>query len=114
MGKKLSSYLKNKKIEKVNDLLWNFPYSFTDRSNLYKIEKLIIGTIATINVKVKKYNFPRLRSLPNRIICEDNTGKIDLIYFNSREGYLKKILPLNKEVTVSGKVQSYKNKLQIK
>ena len=76
VGKKLSSYLKNKKIEKVNDLLWNFPYSFTDRSNLYKIEKLIIGTIATINVKVKKYNFPRLRSLPNRIICEDNTGKM--------------------------------------
>ena len=57
VGKKLSSYLKNKKIEKVNDLLWNFPYSFTDRSNLYKIEKLILGTIATINVKVKKYNF---------------------------------------------------------
>ena len=40
----------------------NFPYSFTDRSNLYKIEKLVLGTIATINVKVKKYNFPRLRS----------------------------------------------------
>ena len=113
VGKKLSSYFKNKKIEKVNDLLWNFPYSFTDRSNLYKIEKLVLGTIATINVKVKKYSFPRLRSLPNKITCEDDTGKIDLIYFNSREGYLKKILPLNKEVTVSGKVQSYKNKLQI-
>ena len=26
--------------------------------------------------------------------CEDETGKIEIIYFNSREGYLKKIFPL--------------------
>ncbi len=113
IGKKLASYLKNKKIEKINDLLWNFPYSYTDRSNLYKINALVLGSIATINVKVKKYNFPRIRSLPNRITCEDETGIIDLVYFNSREGYIRKILPLNEYVTISGKVQSYKNKLQI-
>ena len=34
VGKKLSQYLKNKKIEKINDLIWNFPYTYTDRSNL--------------------------------------------------------------------------------
>ena len=33
VGKQLSKYLKNKNIEKVKDLLWDFPYEFTDRTN---------------------------------------------------------------------------------
>ena len=36
VGKKLSNYLKNKKIEKINDLLWNFPYSYTDEVSKFK------------------------------------------------------------------------------
>ena len=35
------------------------------------------------------------------------------IYFNSREGYLRKILPLNEWVVVSGKIGFYKNRYQI-
>ena len=34
VGKKLSSYLKNKKIEKIKDIILNFPYSDTDRSKI--------------------------------------------------------------------------------
>ena len=34
IGKKLSQYLKKKKIEKINDLLWNLPYSHTDRGEI--------------------------------------------------------------------------------
>ena len=113
VGKKLSKYLKNKKIEKVNDLLWNLPYSYTDRREFITLDKLEIGKIFTIKVKVIKYNFPRIRNLPNKINCEDGLGKIDLVYFNSREGYLRKILPINSWVVVSGKIGFYKNKYQI-
>ena len=108
VGKKLSKYLKNKKIEKINDLLWNLPYSYTDRRDLVNLDKLEIGKIFTIKVKVVKYNFPRIRRLPNKIYCEDEKGKIDLVYFNSREGYIRKILPINKWVVVSGKITFYK------
>jgi ATP-dependent DNA helicase RecG len=113
VGKKLSLYLKKKKIEKVNDLLWNLPYSFTDRSEITTLDKLEIGKIFTIKIKVLKYNFPRIRNLPNRILCEDQYGKIDLIFFNSREGYIKKILPINEWVAVSGKVNFFRKKYQI-
>ena len=104
VGLKLSKYLKNKRIEKINDLLWNLPRSFTDRSDQVQLNMLEVGKIQTIKIKVIKYQFPRIRRLPNRIICEDNVGKIDLVFFNSREGYLKKILPLNEWVIVSGKI----------
>ena len=40
-------------------------------------------------------------------------GKIDIVFFNSREGYIRKILPLNSWVIISGKINYYKKKYQI-
>ena len=113
VGNKIKSLLKRKKIEKISDLLWNFPLGYTDRSNLQKLDKLEIGKITTIKVKVIKYNFPRIRNLPNKVICEDEMGKIDIIFFNSKEGYIRKILPLNNWVVISGKINFFKSKYQI-
>jgi ATP-dependent DNA helicase RecG len=113
VGKKISTYLKKKKIEKVSDLLWDLPYSITDRSNTTTLDKLEVGKIFTISVKVIKYNFPRIRNLPNKIVCRDNFGEIDLIFFNSREGYIKAILPLNEWAVISGKINYFRNKYQI-
>ena len=33
VGKKLTLYLKNKKVEKINDLIWDFPYTYTDNQS---------------------------------------------------------------------------------
>ncbi len=113
VGVRTKKILKKKKIEKISDLLWNFPQGYTDRSNLQTLDKLEIGKITTIKVKVIKYNFPRIRNLPNRVFCEDSKGKIDIIFFNSREGYIRKILPLNALVIISGKINYFKRKYQI-
>ena len=78
VGTQLSKYLKKKKIEKIKDILFNLPYSETDRSKISKLDKLEIGKVQTIKVLVKKINFPRIRNLPNKIICEDETGKMRL------------------------------------
>ena len=64
VGQKTKKLLKKKRIEKISDLLWNFPQGFTDRSNVQTLDKLEIGKITTIKVKVIKYNFPRIRNLP--------------------------------------------------
>ena len=49
---------------------------------MYKrLDKLEIGKITTIKVQVIKYNFPRIRNLPNKVICEDEKGKIDIVFF---------------------------------
>ena len=113
VGQKLSKYLKKKKIEKVKDIILNLPYSETDRSKINKINELEIGKINTIKAKVKKLNFPRIKNIPNKIVCEDETGKIDIVYFNSREGYLRKIFPINEWVIISGKVNYFRYKFQI-
>jgi len=113
VGVKTKNILKRKKIEKISDLLWNFPHTFTDRSNLKKLNVLEIGKITTIKVKAIKYNFPRARNLPNKVFCIDDTGKIEIVFFNSREGYIRKILPLNAWVVISGKINFFKKKYQI-
>ena len=113
VGKQLSKYLKNRKIEKVKDILLNLPYSETDRSKIVSLNKLEVGKIQTIQVVVKKLNFPRIRNLPNKIICEDKTGKIEITYFNSREGYLRKIFPINEWIIISGKISFFNKKYQI-
>ncbi len=113
IGMKLGKYLKNKKIEKVKDLLFDLPYEIIDRSNVTDLSKLEIGKITTIKVFVEKYNFPRIRGLPNKVICSDKINKINIIFFNSKEGYIRKVLPLNKEVIISGKISFYKNNYQI-
>ena len=113
IGKKTANLFKKKNINTIFDLLWIPPKSFIDRSNLVKINEVQIGKINTINLRVKKYNFPRIRNLPNRVICEDETGLLDCVFFNSYEGYIKKILPLDSTVIISGKIGFFRNKYQI-
>ena len=113
VGLQLSKYLKKKRIEKIKDIILHLPYSETDRSKIVKLNQLVVGKIQSIKVLVKKLNFPRTRNLPNKITCVDDNGKIDIVYFNSREGYLRKLFPLNNWVIISGKVNFFNKKYQI-
>jgi len=113
VGNKTKKLLKKKGIEKISDFLWNFPQGYTDRTNIKNLDKLEVGKITTIKVKVLKYNFPRIRNLPNRVMCKDEKGKIDIIFFNSREGYIRKVLPLNSTVIISGKINYFRKNYQI-
>ena len=113
VGTKTSNLLKRKKISTIFDLLWKLPKSYTDRSLSSKIKDLKIDEIQTITIIPLKYLFPRVRNLPNRVLCKDDTGEIDCVFFNSYEGYIKKILPIGKEVTISGKIKYFRNKYQL-
>ena len=113
VGSKTSKLFKKKNINTIFDLIWSLPQSFIDRTNTIKIKDLQIGKVQTIRVHVIKYSFPRIRNLPKKVLCEDDTGKLDCVFFNSYDGYIKKILPINSEITISGKISYYKNRYQI-
>ena len=113
VGNKTTNLLKKKKINNIFDLLWKLPKSYTDRSLSSEIKDLKLGEIQTVTIVPKKYSFPRIRNLPNRVVCSDETGELDCIFFNSYEGYIKKILPIGKKVTISGKIGRFRNKYQL-
>jgi len=113
VGPIISKKLSDKGIENKIDLFLNLPTGAIDRRFCPKLDQLEVGVISTIFVRPVKYTIPRFRNLPNRVTCKDEYGSIDIIFFNSRESYIKQILPLNEEVVISGKVGFYKNKYQM-
>ena len=88
IGTKTTKLFKKKNINTVFDLLWSLPRDYTDRTQISKINELQLGKVQTLVVNVEKYSFPRIRNLPFRVTCEDNFGKIDIVFFNVRENYI--------------------------
>ena len=113
IGKKTAQLFLKKKILNIFDLLWHMPTSTIETSNTVNVDELQIGKTQSIKLIPIKYNFPRIRNLPNRVNCLCAGKKIDCIFFNSYEGYIKKILPINHEVIIFGKIGYYKGKYQI-
>ena len=112
VGKKTLRSFNKKKIFTIFDLLWHLPVSKIETAEDTEIEDLQIGKNYNIKVKPIKYNFPRIRNLPNKVICEKNGVKIDCVFFNSYEGYIKKLLPLNEDIIINGKANNFRNKFQ--
>ena len=80
VGNKIAGLLKKKRINTIFDLLWKLPKSYTDRTISCQIKDLKISEIQTVNIVPYKYNFPRVRNLPNKVLCKDETGDLDCIF----------------------------------
>ena len=113
IGNKTKQLFLKKKINTIFDLLWHLPISKIETSKTTDIKNLQIGKNQSVKIIPIKHNFPRIRNLPNKVNCLSSNQKIDCIFFNSFEGYIKKILPINKEIIVYGKINFYKGKYQI-
>ena len=113
IGKKTSQLFKRKNINTIFDLLWHLPTSKIENSKVTNVGDIQIGKLQTIKLTPLKYNFPRIRRLPNRVVCQSKDIKIDCVFFNSYEENIKKILPLNTEIIISGKINFFRNKYQI-
>jgi len=113
IGNKTIKLFLRKKIKTIFDLLWHLPVAKIETSKTTNINELQIGKSQSIKLIPLRHNFPRIRKLPNIVNCLSSGKKIDCVFFNSYEGYIKKILPINKDVIVFGKINYYKGKYQI-
>ena len=100
---------------RIIDLLLHLPSGLTDRRAQPSIAEAVTGQLATLLVRVKKhYPTPRSNSrAPYRIICEDDTGDIELIFFHAERAYLERQLPIGAMRLLSGRVERYGAKLQM-
>lgn len=98
---------------KVVDLVWHKPVDFVDRRFAPKIKDAPDGKICTITFKVMKH-FPSARKgLPYKVWGTDDTGAINLVFFNATKAWIEKQFPINADVIVSGKVEHYNGQLQM-
>ena len=91
---------------RVIDLIFHAPFSLIDRRNQPGIARAPQGAIVTITARVDRHQEPpRGKSnIPYRVFLHDETGELTLVFFRGQAAWLEKQLPVDAEVTVSGKI----------
>ena len=100
---------------RVIDLLWHLPSGYLDRRVSPSIESAVPGGMATLLVTPVKYNAPAkgAHRAPMRVVCEDESGTLDIVFFHGGRDGVKRLLPLNEPRLVSGRVEKYGTRMQM-
>ncbi len=100
---------------RIIDLLWHMPTGVIDRRASPTVAAAVPGTIATLDVRVLKHKpVPRGNArAPYKVVCEDDTGTIDLVFFHAERKLIERQLPVGSQRTISGRVESYNDKKQM-
>jgi ATP-dependent DNA helicase RecG len=97
----------------VVDLLWLLPSGVIDRRFSPRIADAPHGTVCTITVTIVEHRAPPNRRRPYVVSCSDESGFLDLIFFNAKGDYLTQTLPVGSQRVISGKVEHYNNTYQM-
>lgn len=100
----------------IRDLLFHLPSSMIDRRITYPLCEAQDGAVATFVVTVQEHLPPknsRFSKKPYKVICSNSTGELTLVFFNAREDYITKALPVGQQRVVSGKVENFDYQLQM-
>ena len=100
---------------RVIDLLWHTPTGVVDRRATPTVAAAVPGTIATLELRVLKHKpAPRGNTrAPYKVACEDDSGRIDLVFFHAERKFIERQLPTGSLRTVSGRIESYNDKKQM-
>ncbi len=100
---------------RVIDLLWHLPTGVIDRRAEPTVAAAIPGTIATLKVRVLKHKAPPRGNTkaPYKVSTEDETGRLDLVFFRAERSFIERQLPVGEERYVSGRVERYGETLQM-
>ncbi|MEM6384420.1 MAG: ATP-dependent DNA helicase RecG [Pseudomonadota bacterium] len=97
------------------DLLLHLPVGVIDRSNRLPLRETREGMIATVAVTVSDVRgldgakFGR----PVRITAEDETGDLEIVYFNARADWLTPIYRVGDQIVISGKIELWNGHRQM-
>lgn len=113
VGPKLSKVLGEFVGRHLVDLLWHFPRGLIDRNWHPKIFELENDRVATLHITIGKHKPSLRRGAPYRIDAYDDTGTMNLVFFNARTPYLNQALPEGEKRVISGKVEKYGKTFQM-
>jgi len=114
VGPAKKTLLMNLGIETVEDLLYFFPRRYEDRRNLTPIAQVQIDQWQTITGKVltkRSRKSWHTRKHVFEVVLDDGGGRIACTWFN--QAYLVNYFYSGKRVVCYGKVEMYKNQLQM-
>ena len=93
---------------RVVDVLFHLPHAVVDRRNQPKIAQAPVDQVVTLRARVSDHRAPPPRSrAPYKVLVEDDTGDVLLVFFLSNHAWIEKSLPLGAERWISGKLELY-------
>ena len=99
---------------RVLDLLFHLPVGVLDRRVRPKIRDARPDAIATLHVRVTEHRPPAPgRKGPLRVLVEDETGDVELVFFLNNFEWVKQKLPIGATRWVSGKLELWDGHLQM-
>jgi len=113
VGPKLEKLIVKLVGSKLVDLVFDLPVGVIDRSYRPKLIAAEPGRIATVEVGVLDHLPPRVKSQPYKVRVSDDSAVMDLVFFRADAKYLNQILPVGSRRLVSGKIESFKDRLQM-
>ncbi len=100
---------------RVLDLLWHLPTGVVDRRAEPTVADAVPGTIVTLKVRVLKHKAPPRGNakVPYKVSTEDETGRLDLVFFRAEPSFVERQLPVGEIRYVSGRAERYGDTLQM-
>ncbi|MGL4397415.1 MAG: ATP-dependent DNA helicase RecG [Hyphomicrobium sp.] len=94
---------------RVLDVLWHLPAGVIDRRTEPTIAEAAPGTIVTLKIRVLKHKPPPRgnNKAPYKITCEDDSARLDLVFFHAERKFIEKQLPVGETRYVSGRIERY-------
>ena len=99
---------------RVADLLFHLPHGGIARELKGSIADAPAGEPVTLAVTVVAHRPPPPgRRAPYKVLVEDETGDVTLVFFNAQRPRMEKLLPLGQRRYVSGKVELWDGRRQM-
>ena len=100
---------------RIVDLLFHLPSNVIDRSKRPTISEAPMDTMVVLKVRVAEHRRPqgRYAKAPFRVLVEDETGDVELVFFLANPDWIERSLPLGATRWVSGRLELYDGRRQM-
>ncbi len=100
---------------RVLDLLFHLPSNVIDRSQRPTIAAAPLETMVVIKARVVEHRRPqgRYAKAPFRVVVEDDTGDIELVFFLANPDWIERSLPIGATRWISGRIELYDGRRQM-
>ncbi len=116
IGPKRAELLARKGLSTILDLLFFMPVRYEDRRHIRPINKTEDGLSALVRGKVvsgREEKFLRSRKRLFRIVIQDETGRLELLWFHYRKVHLSSFARQGLEILAYGRVRNNKGRNQM-
>ena len=113
VGPKLEKLITKVAGPKLADLAFDLPVGVVDRSYRPRLAAAEPGRIATVEVNVLDHLPPRVKSQPYKVRVSDDSAVMELVFFRAHADYLTALLPVGAKRLLSGRIEKFKDRLQM-